>query len=118
VAVKDGPVVRYLRAGDGWRRTEIPLPRGLGTGKAVALGDLNLDGETDIALTCEHADGELTGVVWFEGPDWTPHPISGPEGVKFDRIELVDLDEDGDLDLLTCEERADLGVIWYANPAR
>lgn len=49
--------------------------------------------------------------------------ISGPEGVKFDRIELVDLDRDGDLDILICEEhhvvgekRMGLGVIWYENP--
>jgi hypothetical protein len=33
-------------------------------------------------------------------------------------MELVDLDGDGDLDVLTCEERAGLGVIWYENPAR
>lgn len=118
VAVKDGPAVVYRRSGQEWERTEIPMPPGVGSGKAVAFGDLNLDGETDLALTCEHADGELNGVFWLEGPDWTPHPVSGPEGVKFDRIELVDLDEDGDLDLLTCEERANLGVIWYANPAR
>ena len=38
-----------------------------------------------------------------------------------DRIELLDLDGDGDLDVLTCEERQNkngLGVIWYENPAR
>ena len=32
---------------------------------------------------------------------------------KFDRLELLDLDEDGDLDVLTCEKRDNLGVIWY-----
>ncbi|CAN5363685.1 hypothetical protein BH23VER1_BH23VER1_20710 [soil metagenome] len=29
---------------------------------------------------------------------------------------MVDLDEDGDLDLMTCEEVHHLGVIWYENP--
>ena len=43
--------------------------------------------------------------------------LSGPAGVKFDRIELRDLDGDGDLDLITCEERDNLGVFWYENPA-
>ena len=33
-----------------------------------------------------------------------------------DLLEAVDLDGDGDLDLITCEEVADLGVIWYENP--
>jgi len=44
--------------------------------------------------------------------------VSGPEGIKYDRIELLDIDEDGDLDILTCEERAGLGVIWFENPTR
>ena len=30
---------------------------------------------------------------------------------------LADLDGDGDLDVLTCEEVGNLGVIWYENPA-
>ena len=47
-----------------------------------------------------------------------PRPIAGPEGAKFDRIELVDLDDDGDLDLVTTEERDGLGVVWYENPVR
>ena len=47
---------------------------------------------------------------------WQEHDISGPEGVKFDRIELVDMDADGDPDVLTCEEIEDLGVFWYENP--
>ncbi len=39
-----------------------------------------------------------------------------PEGSKFDLIQAVNLDGDGDLDLLTCEERDNLGVFWYENP--
>jgi hypothetical protein len=46
------------------------------------------------------------------------HPISGPLGIKFDLVKLIDLDGDGDLDVLTCEESENLGVIWYENPAR
>ena len=33
-------------------------------------------------------------------------------------MELIDLDGDGDLDVMTCEERKNLGVIWYENPGR
>ena len=36
----------------------------------------------------------------------------------FVKIFDIDLDGDGDLDLLTCEERDQLGVHWYENPAR
>jgi len=52
---------------------------------------------------------------------WVPHEISGPRGIKFDRIELQDLDADGDLDVLSCEERDQkkgLGVFWYENPVK
>jgi hypothetical protein len=38
-------------------------------------------------------------------------------------MELLDLDGDGDLDVLTCEENygpdsQGLGVIWYENPIK
>jgi hypothetical protein len=51
--------------------------------------------------------------------DWQAHDISGPKGIKFDRMELLDVDKDGDLDILTCEERENgkgLGLFWYENP--
>ena len=107
-----------------WASSRAALPQGAGTGKGVAVGDLDLDGQADIAVTCENARDGLEGVLWFsyEGSpfsgNWKAHSISGPEGVKFDRIELLDLDDDGDLDLITCEETANLGVIWYENPTR
>ena len=31
---------------------------------------------------------------------------------------MLDLDADGDRDVVTCEERDNLGVIWYENPSR
>jgi hypothetical protein len=100
----------------------IGLPDWAGTGKAVAFGDVDLDGHEDIVVTCEHATGK-SGVLWFrrtgdEPSTWEPRDVSGREGVKFDLVELVDLDGDEDLDLLTCEETDNLGVVWYENPAR
>lgn len=127
MAVKDGPIqfFRGMNArGNNFRTHSIPIPEGFGTGKAVAAGDMNLDGKLDLVFTCEHADGDLSGVgLLIPGDDparspWQATDIGGPEGTKFDRVELVDLDGDGDLDVLTCEEADDLGVIWYENPAR
>ena len=51
------------------------------------------------------------------GP-WEANEIGGLEGTKFDLVVLTDLDGDGDLDALTCEERENLGVIWYENLLR
>ena len=50
--------------------------------------------------------------------EWQDQNLGGPEGIKFDRIAYADLDQDGDIDLITCEERDQLGVVWYENPAR
>ena len=112
-----------------WKRKDIPIPPGTGTGKAVAVGDMNLDGRQDLVYSCEHAGDGKSRVVCLENTRrffvkrWTPREVSGPTGIKYDRIELVDLDGDDDLDVLICEENAGedsegLGVIWYENPAR
>ena len=103
-----------------WMAGEVPWPANCGTGKGVAVGDIDLDGTDDLVFSCENATADKSGVRWLsrDGNSWRDHEISGPEGIKFDRLELLDLDEDGDLDVVTCEERVNLGVIWYENPAR
>jgi len=97
----------------------------MGSAKGVAVGDMDGDGRRDIVVSCEHATAPRSGVVWMSssgtGPDatWRADEISGPAGIKYDRIELYDVDGDGDLDVLTCEEREakrGLGVFWYENP--
>ena len=42
--------------------------------------------------------------------------IGAKLGGKYDRIELLDLDGDGDLDLLTCDEGNTNSVLWFENP--
>lgn len=127
LAVKDGPIQFFRRlsqSGRNWRAYKIEMPEGFGTGKAVAVGDVDLDGAADVVFTCEGAKDKLSGVGWLKhGGDptaggWMSTDIGGPEGVKFDRVELVDLDGDGDLDAITSEESDLLGVVWYENPAR
>jgi hypothetical protein len=125
-ATADGGVLLFRRldvSGRAWETTVVPMPPGCGTGKGVAIGDLDLDGRADLAVTCENAAGKQ-GVFWLSAPTgpggaWRFHPVSGErEGIKFDLIQPLDLDGDGDLDLVTCEERDNLGVIWYENPTR
>ncbi|MEM9282855.1 MAG: VCBS repeat-containing protein [Verrucomicrobiota bacterium] len=86
-----------------------------GTAKSVKVGDLSGDQIPDFAISCELASGAKNGVL-MSNVFSEFQSISGPEGIKFDRIELLDLDADGDLDIITCEERKGLGVIWYENP--
>jgi hypothetical protein len=131
-AVKPGEVRWFRHPGDvtkPWESRTIPvnLAAGVGTAKAIAAGDVDGDGRPDLVYTCEQAEGARRGVVWLKyakspaDAEWAAHDVSGPDGVKYDRIELIDLDGDGDLDVLTCEERhagRGLGVIWHENPHR
>lgn len=111
-------------SGDAWDTHTIPYPAEHGTAKAVSVGDINLDGMLDLVVTTEQAKAPLKGMSWLscEGSPlagkWGAHDISGVDGVKHDMAPLIDLDGDGDLDVITTEEVKNLGVIWYENPTR
>lgn len=110
-----------------WESIALPFPDRVGSGKAVRVADLDGDGKSDVIITGGDGGGPNSGVVWMtskkaatEG-DWQTHDISGPvmpKGMKPDLIQLLDLDGDGDLDVITSEERSGLGVIWFENPTK
>ena len=118
--------LRWLRrldaSGENWETHVIPMPEGVGTAKAVVAGDMNGDGELELVVTCEHARDGLHGAFGLkrtEDGSWEPFAIGGPVGIKYDRIELLDLTGNGMLDVLTCEENeggGGIGVFWYENP--
>lgn len=128
-ATRNGHLVLFAGLGDGNFDSRHELfqnnPENIPHGKAVKIGDLDGDGDLDIAHTTNtgsvsQANGR-SGVHWLENPGkigdgWKGHRISDIRGRKFDRIELIDLDGDNDLDLITCEERDNLGLVWYENP--
>jgi hypothetical protein len=111
--------------GRHWKEYVIAFPEQTGTAKAVVVGDINGDGRKDIVFSCENARSPRSGLMWlgckkgvFDG-EWQAYDISGPRGIKYDRMELLDIDEDGDPDVLACEERENgkgLGLFWYENP--
>jgi len=104
-----------------WREKVITYPSNkYGTAKATRAADLDGDGQSEIAVSCEAANGAKSGVFYLKQSKgkWMDYDIGGPKGLKYDRIELLDLDGDGDLDLLTCEERDFNAVLWYDNPHR
>ena len=120
--------ILYLRRksadGRSWQSVSIASSDAehAGLPKGVGAADLNGDGRLEILMTCEHADGPKSGVWAIDVDPLAARPapvyrdLGGPEGVKFDLIQMLDLDVDGDLDLVTCEERDGLGVVWYENP--
>lgn len=107
-----------------WKLSTVKNPLGFVYGKSVTAADLDLDGQVDLAVTVRPTSTEQPAVFMLThngnpfGGQWTVTDIGGPDGSKFDLIEAVDLDGDGDLDLITCEEVGNLGVFWYENPTK
>lgn len=107
-----------------WKETFLGMPEETGSAKAVQALKTSLKGAFSLIVSCEHAKGKQGLFGWELTLDQAGKPITGSpfkisgkdSGIKYDRIELIDLDQDGDLDVLTCEERDNLGVLWYENP--
>jgi hypothetical protein len=121
--------VLWLRRLDGtgraWSEHSLAVAANTGNIKGVAISDLNDDGRADMVISTENAHGDRRGVYGLRqgattaDRDWQPFDISGAPGVKYDLVRLLDLDGDGDPDVLTNDESEGgrgLGVIWYENP--
>ncbi len=127
VVATSGKTILFHRRGQAtpptWSSHRVVLPGDVGTGKGVGVADVNLDGRQDIVFSCEGAGGK-TGVAYLSyvftpmDPVWLLHPISGAAGGKFDQVQLLDVDNDGDIDVISTEEGEGLGVIWFENPTR
>ena len=122
IAIDKKSIIWFKKELDSWKEIIIPLPEGVGTGKSTAVCDVNGDQKNDIVFSCENSKGKLSGMRWLswnESPysgSWTHNEIGGSLGHKYDRVVMYDVDGDGDLDALCCEEVDQLGVFWYENP--
>ena len=131
VAERTNQTIRIYRrqdkAGLTWQEQIISLPKHTGSAKSVEVGDINGDGRQDLVISTNTNGLDLDGIIWLdgkkigsEGMDADFQSISGAHHAKNDKVELIDLDGDGDLDVLICEENyglnsEGLGVIWYEN---
>ncbi len=117
---------RLDKSGIHWKVKSIQLPASTGSAKSVEIGDINNDGINDLVVSTNTNKDEKNGLIWLNGKtltepkesDW--QNVAGIIHAKYDKVELIDLDEDGDLDVLICEENngehsEGLGVVWYEN---
>ena len=117
----------FYRNEGRWVNKSMAYPAFSGTrGKSVAVADVNQNGTWDLVASYEGAL-DRSGVLFIDGFLEKTHSfteISGKAGVKYDFTVLIDMDGDGDLDVLTSEETGEegskegLGIIWYENPLK
>ncbi|SHK11623.1 Por secretion system C-terminal sorting domain-containing protein [Reichenbachiella agariperforans] len=113
VATNGGGVVLYINSGSG---TYIPqnMSETHANGRAVTFSDIDGDGDMDIL--CQPL-GSNTRFAWYENDgalSFTEHFIDG-NGYGFNtEFQVVDLDDDGDLDLITTFHNNDW-LLWYEN---
>ena len=118
-ATRNMMMLQFEKKSKTWKANSIPNPNNVNNGKSVAIGDIDGDGNFDLVHTSNTGGNrKVSGVMWmkYSKSTWSAYDISGSLGVKFDIVELIDLDDDGDLDVVTCEENDNLGVFWYENP--
>jgi hypothetical protein len=95
-----------------WKEHEIHA--GIGGPHSLAVGDIDGDGDTDVATTGK----DTREAAWYENDgrgNFTVH-IIGRNQASYD-VRLVDMDRDGDLDLLVCGQES-RNVVWYENPLK
>ncbi|GAB5559238.1 MAG: hypothetical protein SynsKO_08850 [Synoicihabitans sp.] len=123
----DGALTLLKQSPHGdWHRESIAVGGNKTHPKSATVADVNQDGRADIVLSFEKRnDPAASGVIWLEqtSTGWVAHDISGSEGIKFDLNLVIDIDGDGDLDVVNTEEnnnaqggQAGLGLVWYENP--
>jgi hypothetical protein len=115
VSTRNSIWIEYQHRDGQWIGLASPNPAAVPHGKAIA----RLSPRELVMTANTHSGGvdRLPG-VWLRREQQPWHAIGGGQGGKYDRIEVIDLNGDRHPDVLTCEERQNLGVIWYENPGR
>jgi len=122
-AARESRLLLFLGTSTGFTEHSIPLPDKFRYGKGVAIGDIDGDHQPDLVMA-NRGDPKKRAVSWmaYRGSPtfgkWATTRISDAAGSKFDLVQLIDVDGDGDLDVMSCEEVANLGVFWYENPRK
>lgn len=105
----------------------LPLPADWCEPRSFVVANFDKDPADEVAVLCTTTRFQMRRIVLLElAGGGSPKVIAPTPGywwsqTKYDVGHAVDMDGDGDLDLLTDEEvygDDGLGVVWYENPTR
>ena len=90
-----------------WPKTKIVS--GTTMDEGIGVGDIDNDGDLDIAIGKVYGEEKARGVVWYVNPgdgtaDWTGYPVT-TTSFHPDRIRIADMNADGLSDIIISEER-------------
>lgn len=91
----------------GWKKVRIANDQPGATN--ILPAQINGDEVMDLFATRGHGHG----VLWFAGPDWTPHEIA-PDLEGPHCLAVGDIDGDGDIDAVTCAKDSQIAA-WFEN---
>lgn len=85
----------------------------------IAIGDIDNDSVNDLVLHTWSSNRGLDedgSITWWRGPEWERHEILGQGHLFGDGVVAVDLDDDGDVDVVAAKGDDGLASInWYEN---
>ncbi len=107
----------WLQSGAGRWEPAGGLPEE-GAFYGIALGDIDANNHPDFALSSMDYEGGLRIYRGNGAGTWRPSPAPSPglgPGRSFAGVTLVDLDLDGNLDLVAVEHRRPAVVVWIGD---